>query len=121
VLNAVDPRTPTVAEIGAAIDAAMGWSCETVLVDGPPPVGQVGETPWSTPHPLVFGMAGAERELGYRAVTSYEDSLPATIDWTLAALRKGDWREVFPVLAQRAKTQVGQFDYAAEDNWLAKR
>ena len=121
VLNAVDPRTPTVAEIGAAIDAAMGWSCETVLVDGPPPVGQVGETPWSTPHPLVFGMAGAERELGYRAVTSYEDALSATIDWTLAALRKGDWREVFPVLAQRAKTQGDPFDYAAEDNWLASR
>lgn len=119
VLNAVDPRTPTVAEIGAAIDAAMEYSCETILVDGPPPVDHVGESGWSVPRPLVFGMAAAERELDYRAVTTYEDSLPATIAWTVHALRERDWREVFPVLAERAKTQGDPFDYAAEDRWLA--
>jgi nucleoside-diphosphate-sugar epimerase len=118
VLNAVDPRTPTVAEIGAAVDAVLGYSCETVLVDGPPPAGNVGASPWSVPRPTVSGMSAAERELGYRAVTTYEDSLPETIAWSLDALRERDWREVFP---RMATLYSSIFDYAAEDRWLAGR
>lgn len=34
VLNGADPEAPTVAEIGAAIDAAMGAESETVLIEG---------------------------------------------------------------------------------------
>jgi nucleoside-diphosphate-sugar epimerase len=122
VLNAVDPRTPTVAEIAAAVDAVLGYVCETVLVEGEPPAPGVGSSPWSVPRPAVFDMAAAERELGYRAVTTYEDSLPDTIGWTLDALRERDWREVFPTLARiYGEGDHDIFDYAAEDRWLAGR
>lgn len=118
VLNAGDPQAPAVAEIGAAIDAVLGHSCETVAPDGPPPAPGVGDTPWSTPHPVVLDMSAAERELGYRAVTGYAESLPATVEWTVRELGGRDWREAFPLLAQG----YGElFDYAAEDRWLAGR
>jgi hypothetical protein len=104
-----------------AVDAVLGFSCETVLVDGPPPAKSVGDSPWSVPRPTVFDMSEAERELGYRAVTTYQDSLPETIGWTLDALRERDWREVFPTLARLADAHGSIFNYAAEDRWLADR
>ncbi|MFE1884498.1 NAD-dependent epimerase/dehydratase family protein [Streptomyces diastatochromogenes] len=116
VLNACDPQAPTVAEIGAAVDAVMGVEPETTLVDGPPPGGAVGRTPWSVPLPMVCDMSAAERELGYRPVVSYEDSLPETVEWLRRRLAEGDWRECFPLFAQ---VYPDLFDYAAEDAWLA--
>ncbi|WP_274555537.1 NAD-dependent epimerase/dehydratase family protein [Streptomyces spiramyceticus] len=122
VLNAGDPDVPTVAEISTAIDEVMGVRSELVLVDGPPPVGTVGETPWSGGHPIVYDMSAAERELGYRAVTGYADSLPATVEWLAEELRRQDWREAFPKLSQRyGPGSGGPFDYADEDAWLARR
>ncbi|GGX17008.1 NAD-dependent epimerase/dehydratase family protein [Streptomyces chryseus] len=123
VLNAGDPDVPTVAEISTAIDAVMGVRRELVLVDGPPPVGTVGETPWTgNGHPVVYDMSAAERELGYRAVTGYAESLPATVEWLAEVLRRQDWREAFPKLSQRyAPDGDGPFDYAQEDAWLAGR
>ncbi|MFE5296373.1 NAD-dependent epimerase/dehydratase family protein [Streptomyces sp. NPDC056632] len=118
VLNAGDPVAPTVAEIGAAIDAAMGVTSETVLFDGPPGKDRVGATPWTAPHPLVCDMTAAERELGYRPVVTYEESLPRTIEFLTAAVARQDWREAFPGLV---KYGVDFFDYAAEDAWLAAR
>ncbi|HEY9373017.1 NAD-dependent epimerase/dehydratase family protein [Streptomyces sp.] len=117
VLNAGDPEAPTVAEIGAAIDAAMGVESETVLIPGAAE-GTVGLTPWSGDHPVVYDMAAAERELGYRPVVSYADSLPATVAWLTAELTVRDWREAFPGLV---KYGIDLFDYAAEDAWLAGR
>ncbi|MET9375749.1 NAD-dependent epimerase/dehydratase family protein [Streptomyces sp. NPDC002992] len=118
VLNGADPTAPTVAEIGRAIDAVMGVRSETVLIDGPP-VGTVGLTPWTGgDHPIVYGMTAAEKELGYRPVVSYEESLPATVEWLTGHLAGREWREAFPGLA---KYQVDFFDYAAEDAWLASR
>jgi len=117
VLNACDGETPTVAEIGAAIDAVMGVETETTLLEGPPPGGTVGGTPWSVPLPVVFDMSAAERELGYRPVVSYPDSLPETVEWLTGALRDGDWRERFPVMA---RAYPGSFDYSAEDDWPAE-
>ncbi|MFF8606525.1 NAD-dependent epimerase/dehydratase family protein [Streptomyces sp. NPDC015346] len=118
VLNGADPTAPTVAEIGRAIDAVMGARSETVLIDGPP-VGTVGLTPWTGGrHPIVYGMTAAEKELGYRPVVSYEESLPATVEWLAERLAGREWRQAFPNLA---KYQVDFFDYAAEDAWLAAR
>ncbi|WP_330461774.1 NAD(P)-dependent oxidoreductase [Streptomyces sp. NBC_00820] len=116
VLNACDPQAPTTAEIGAAIDAVMGVKTETELVDGVPPGDSVGRTPWSVPLPVVCDMAAAERELGYRPVVSYEESLPETVEWLRRRLSRGDWREAFPLLA---RAYPGLFDYAAEDAWRA--
>ncbi|MEV4945732.1 NAD-dependent epimerase/dehydratase family protein [Streptomyces sp. NPDC053755] len=118
VLNAADPQAPTVAEIGASIDAVMGVGSETVRFDGPPE-GTVGLTPWTGgPQPIVYDMTAAERELGYRPVVSYARSLPATVEWLTSRLALRDWREAFPGLV---KYRVDWFDYAAEDAWLASR
>ncbi|NEY34603.1 NAD(P)H-binding protein [Streptomyces sp. PRKS01-65] len=118
VLNAVDPDAPTVAEIARAIDAVMGREVEDVLVDGPPPAPGVGDTPWTVPVPVVCGMAAAERELGYRPVTRYAETLPETVAWIGERLPGRDWREAYPKMVQ---AYGDLFDYAAEDAWLAAR
>ncbi|MGA6174938.1 NAD-dependent epimerase/dehydratase family protein [Streptomyces sp. NPDC012600] len=118
VLNAADPEAPTVAEIGAAIDAVLGRETETVLVDGPPPEEGVGDTPWSGAHPVVYDMTAAERELGYRPVTGYVESLPGTVEWLAGELAGRDWREAFPKMARNYGEAL--FDYAAEDAWRAR-
>lgn len=118
VLNGADPEAPSVAEIGAAIDAAMGVTSETVLFEGPPGKDMVGYTPWTTPRPMVCDMSAAQRELGYRPVVGYAESLPGTIEYLAAAVAERDWREAFPGLV---KYGVDFFDYAAEDAWLAAR
>ncbi|MET9934530.1 MULTISPECIES: NAD-dependent epimerase/dehydratase family protein [unclassified Streptomyces] len=120
VLNGADPQAPTVAEIGAAVDAALGVESERVLIEGAPegPGGLVGLTPWTSEHPVVYDMAAAERELGYRPVVSYADSLPETVEWLAGRVRGREWREAFPGFAKHG---VDWFDYAAEDAWLAAR
>ncbi|MGW5370176.1 NAD(P)-dependent oxidoreductase, partial [Streptomyces sp. NPDC004011] len=116
VLNAADADAPTAAEIGAAIDAVMGVRNRTTPVDGPPPGGTVGQTPWSVPRPVVLDVSTAERELGHRPAR-YAESLPETVEWLTRALRGQDWRERFPVLA---RAYPALFDYAAEDAWRAR-
>ncbi|HYX76896.1 MAG TPA: NAD-dependent epimerase/dehydratase family protein [Gaiellaceae bacterium] len=54
VLNAGDPEPPTLLEIGRAIAANLDHEWAEVLIDEP--VGNVGETVWSTPHPVVLDM-----------------------------------------------------------------
>ncbi|MEU0215875.1 NAD-dependent epimerase/dehydratase family protein [Streptomyces sp. NPDC006265] len=117
VLNACDPLPPTVWEIGAAVDAVMGVETETVPLDGPAQT-SVGSSPWSAELPVVCDMSAAERELGYRPVVSYPESLPETIEWLISRLFEQDWREAFPTLA-RAYPDL--FDYAAEDAWFGAR
>ncbi|WP_371672998.1 NAD(P)-dependent oxidoreductase [Streptomyces sp. NBC_00289] len=116
-LNAVDPDAPTVTAIAAAIDAVMGVEAENVLVDGPAPAPTVGDTPWSVPVPVVCDMSAAERELGYRAVARYAETLPDTVAWIEGRLSGRDWREAYPKMFQ---TYGDLFDYAAEDAWLAR-
>ncbi|WP_200301124.1 NAD-dependent epimerase/dehydratase family protein [Streptomyces adelaidensis] len=118
-LNAVDPDAPTVAEIAAAIDTVMGVETRSVLVDGPAPSPAVGDTPWSVPVPVVCDMSAAERELGYRPVARYAETLPETVAWIEGRLAGGrDWREAYPKMFA---TYRDLFDYAAEDAWLAGR
>lgn len=123
-LNAADPEAPTVAGIARAVDGVLGWECETVLWEGAPPedVPLVGRTPWSLPHPLVLDMGAAARELGYRPVTGYAESLPRTLEWLLDRLRaEGDWRTAFPDMAAAYDRWGDLFDYEAEDRLLARR
>lgn len=114
-LNAVDPDAPTVAEIARAIDTVMGVEREDVLVDGPPPAPAIGETPWSVPVPIVCDMGAAERELGYRAVVRYAETLPETVAWIERQLAERDWREAYPKMV---RSYGDLFDYAAEDAWF---
>jgi nucleoside-diphosphate-sugar epimerase len=118
VLNACDPQAPTVAEIGAAIDEVMGFEPRTVLVDGPPPADSVGGSPWSVPGPVVGDMTAAARELDYRPVVSYAESLPETVTRLGAELARCEWTEGFPMLAG---AYPDMFDYPAEDAWLRIR
>lgn len=107
----------TVAEIAAAIDE-VPFGGETVLADGPP-AGSFGATPWSLPRPVVLGVAAAERELGYRAVTGYAESLPATVDWIVRRLEGRAFEDAFGGMAEAYSVDL--IDYAAEDAWLAAR
>ncbi|MEV3930524.1 MULTISPECIES: NAD(P)-dependent oxidoreductase [unclassified Streptomyces] len=118
VLNAGDPQAPTVAEIGAAVDGVLGVETESVLVAGAPPQGLVGDTPWTGAHPVVYDMTAAERDLGYRPVTGYQESLPATVEWLAAQLEGRDWRQAFPKMVRNYGEAL--FDYAAEDAWLER-
>ena len=115
VLNAGDPQAPTAAEIGRAVDAVMGVEPETVFLDAPN--GQVGASPWSVERPVVVDMTAAERELGYRPVATYAESLPETVEWLKGQLARRNWREAFPKMFQ---AYGDLFDYAAENAWLAK-
>lgn len=120
-LNAVDPDAPTVAEIATAIDEVMGVEPESVqgvLVEGPAPSPTVGDTPWSVPVPVVCDMSAAERELGYRPVVRYAETLPDTVAWIERQLDGRDWREAYPEMFE---AYGDLFDYAAEDAWLAGR
>ncbi|MET7857469.1 NAD-dependent epimerase/dehydratase family protein [Streptomyces sp. NPDC005318] len=116
VLNAADPQAPTVAEIASAIDEVLGRETETVLVEGAPPRGEVGGTPWTIAHPVVYDMTAAGKELGYRPVTGYAESLPETVEWLAGQLDGRDWRDAFPAMLRTYGE--GLFDYAAEDAWL---
>lgn len=116
VLNAGDPQAPTVAEIGEAVDAVLGRRTATVLMAGAPGKDGVGGTPWSSAHPIVYDMTAAGRELGYRPVTGYVESLPETVAWLAGRLEGRDWTEAFPAMLRSYGRQL--FDYAAEDAWL---
>lgn len=115
VLNAGDPEPPTVVEIARAVAANLEHDWAEVLIDEP--VGNVGETVWSTPHPVVLDMTDAEFELGYRPVTTYEQAIPETLAWLVEATRGREWREVLPTTA---KIMESSFDYAAEDAFITR-
>ena len=74
-----------------------------------------GDTPWSVPAPVVCDMSAAERELGYRPVVRYAETLPETVGWIERQLAGRDWREAYPKMAA---TYGDLFDYAAEDAFL---
>jgi nucleoside-diphosphate-sugar epimerase len=115
VYNCGDPDPPTVLEIARAVGDAAGHSFTEVLLAHPGGRGEVGQTPWSAPKPLLVDMAKAERELGYRPKTTWADALPRQVDWLIEATRDRDWREVLPRGAEYIK-----FDYEAEDELMAR-
>jgi nucleoside-diphosphate-sugar epimerase len=108
--NCGDPDPPTVLEIARAIGEAAGHRFEEVLLDEPAGRGELGQTPWSAAKPLLVDMAKAERELGYRAATTWADALPRQVHWLIEATRGRDWRQVLTRGADYLK-----FDYEAED------
>ena len=114
VFNCGDPDPPTVLEIARAVGDAAGHRFAEVLLPVPAGRGQVGQTPWSAPKPLLVGMTKAEGELGYRPVTTWADALPRQVEWLIEATRDRDWREVLPRGAEYLK-----FDYEAEDELVA--
>ena len=118
VLNCGDPDPLTLLEISRTIAAAMAHEWEEVLLPGEPD-GPVGQTPWSVPdsHPFIVDMSAAEREVGYGPVTDYRDGVPAACEWLVEVTRGKDWRDV---LTSHARYYGALFDYAAEDEYLAR-
>lgn len=114
VFNCGDPDPPTVLEIARAIGDVVGHRFEEVLLAESAGRGEVGQTPWSAPKPLLVGMEKTERELGYRAATTWADALPRQVRWLIEARRDRDWREVLTRGADYL-----EFDYEAEDELVA--
>jgi nucleoside-diphosphate-sugar epimerase len=114
VFNCGDPDPPTVLEIARAIGKAAGHRFEAVLLEGPGGRGEVGQTPWSAAKPLLVDMAKAERELGYRAATTWGEALPRQVEWLIEATSDRDWRQVLT----RGANYLN-FDYEGEDALVA--
>jgi nucleoside-diphosphate-sugar epimerase len=112
--NCGDPDPPTVLEIARAIGEAAGHRFEEVLLEKPGGRGEVGQTPWSTPKPMLVDMAKAETELGYRAAVTWAEALPLQVRWLIEATSNRDWREVLTRGADYLK-----FDYEDEDELVA--
>jgi nucleoside-diphosphate-sugar epimerase len=114
VFNCGDPDPPTVLDLVRAIGEAAGHRFVEVLLPDPAGRGEVGQTPWSVPTPLLVDMTKASRELGYRPATSWAEALPRQVEWLIEATRDRDWREVLPGAAEYLR-----FDYQREDELLA--
>ncbi|MER3389045.1 MAG: NAD-dependent epimerase/dehydratase family protein [Microcella sp.] len=115
VLNAVDEPAPSVLEIGQDVFAHVGHTAEFDLLAGPP-VDGVGAHPWAVPTPMVLTMQAAREQLGYEPLGTHRSTIGAALDWMLARVVEGDWRELFPGLARYGAERW--FDYAAEDRAL---
>jgi nucleoside-diphosphate-sugar epimerase len=119
ILNCGDPDPPTTLEIARAIWAHTGREPPVeVLLEGPADPEECGGTPWSIPHPFLLDMAAPEAELGYRAATTYAESVGTTLDWLENEVAPHDWRTLLP---QLAAYPWNLFDYEAEDRMLAAR
>jgi nucleoside-diphosphate-sugar epimerase len=114
VFNCGDPDPPKVLEIERAIGEAAGHRFTEILLPDPAGRGELGQTPWSAPKPLLVDMTKAERELGYRPATTWAEALPRQIEWLIEATRDRDWREVLPRGSEYLK-----FDYEHEDELVA--
>jgi nucleoside-diphosphate-sugar epimerase len=106
ILNGGDPDPPSTLEICRAIGAALEYEFEPVLL----PADEFGN-PWGVPYPLIVSMEAAERELGYRPVTTYPEAVKETCAWLVGELESGRTWEGSYV--------EGSLDYAAEDAALA--
>jgi nucleoside-diphosphate-sugar epimerase len=116
VLNCGDPEPPSVLEISRAIASAMEIEWAEVLLANPAADGEIGMTPWSVPRPFVLDMTEAEVVLGYRVVTTYAESVPATCRWVVEATEGRDWREL--LTGRSADLWLGNFEYGAEDELI---
>src|SRR6478672_9674356 len=112
-LNAGDPEPPTTLEICRAIGDALDHEFEPVLFPEDSEERPGLDNPWAVPRPLVVSMAAAEKQLGYRPVTTYPEAVPETCAWLVAELEgERSWDGTY---------LEGMLDYAAEDEALASR
>jgi nucleoside-diphosphate-sugar epimerase len=104
-LNAGDPDPPTTLEMCRAVGTALDHEFEPVLLPG-----DAYDNPWGGEWPFVVDMTVAERDLGYRPVTTYPEAVRETSAWLVEELGRGrDWNGTY---------LEGMLDYAAEDEVL---
>ena len=102
ILNGGDPDPPSTLEICNAIGDALEYEFEPVLL----PAAEFGN-PWGVQLPLIVSMEAAERELGYRPVTTYPEAVRETCAWLVGELERGrSWDGTYI---------ADTLDYAAED------
>src|SRR5436190_1103843 len=107
-LNAGDPDPPTTLEICEAVGNALDHEFEPVLLPG-----EAYDNPWAGPRPFVVSMEAAERELGYRPVTTYPEAVRETCAWIVRELEQGrSWDGTY---------LEGMLDYPVEDQALASK
>ena len=112
-LNAGDPDPPTTLEICRAVGAALDHDFEPVLFPEDSEELPGLDNPWAVPRPFVVDMTAAEKELGYRPVTTYPEAVRETCSWVVGELEQGrSWDGTY---------LEGMLDYAAEDSALASR
>jgi len=107
ILNGGDPDPPSTLEICHTIGDVLEHEFEPVLL----PADEFSN-PWGVPaaSPLIVSMEAAERELGYRPVTTYPEAVPETCAWLLGELERGrSWEGSYI---------ADTLDYAAEDKVL---
>lgn len=97
ILNCADPDAPNGLEISRTIARLMGHEWQEVLVDGAEP----GRHPWDAVPPVILDTTAAS-ELGYVAAGDYERTVAEEVDWLVA------------------NPPAGEFDYNAEDRYLAR-
>ena len=85
-LNCGDPDPPTTLEICKAVGNALEHEFEPVLLPD-----DAVDNPWGAPasRPFVVSMEAAERELGYRPVTTYPEAVRETCEWLVGELEQG--------------------------------
>ncbi len=108
ILNGGDPDPPSTLEICHAIGNALDHEFEPVLL----PAAEFNN-PWGVPSsfPLIVSMEAADRELGYRPVTTYPEAVKETCAWLVGELERGrNWEGSYI---------LETLDYAAEDEALA--
>ncbi len=110
VFNCGDPDPPSLLQISRHIADTLEHERTEVLLPNWADRGETGQTPWSTPKPLLVDMAAAERELGYEPAVTWHDAVVDQVKWLVDATRDRDWTEVLPRGAQYLR-----FDYDAED------
>jgi nucleoside-diphosphate-sugar epimerase len=115
IFNCGDPDPPQVLDIARAVGEATDYRFTEILLPEAAGRGEVGQTPWSAPKPLLVDMTKAEQELGYRPATTWAKALPTQVEWLLEATRDRDWREVLPRGAQYL-----EFDYEREDELVSR-
>jgi nucleoside-diphosphate-sugar epimerase len=107
ILNGGDPDPPSTLEICNTIGDALDYEFEPMLL----PADEFSN-PWGVPStsPLIVSMEAAERELGYRPVTTYSEAVPETCAWLVGELERGrTWEDSYI---------ADTLDYAAEDRVL---
>lgn len=120
VLNAVDEEGYSTRQIAEVVFKIMGHEAEIIGMDGAP-IGNLGATPWDTPHPFVCDMSLAHESVGYIAPLTYEESVAKDLDWLMRELSNGrSWQEMFPSVVSRYG-EDGWFPYQEEDLWVASK
>lgn len=106
IVNAADPDVPTGLDIARLVAHTLGHRWDEVLVEGEEP----GWHPWDVVPGIELDLTVADA-LGYRPVGGYAQTARAAVEWAASFGRVPPWAD---------DVVASDFDYAAEDAYLAR-